>query len=121
MIGNKMLLVTKHKKKSKRCVKENVTENDYEFFKDLFLNSKCYSCNNSFTFNNKPILDRINNKLKHSKNNVLPTCKYCNSVKGNRDEKTMKLLIQLRKLSIYKNLPMTLCKDDEELYYLIRK
>ncbi|KAA6376867.1 MAG: hypothetical protein EZS28_027607 [Streblomastix strix] len=32
-----------------------------------------------FTWKNRPTLDRINNELGHSKDNVLPYCLYCNN------------------------------------------
>jgi ribosomal protein L14E/L6E/L27E len=34
---------------AKRKITENVTIDDYEYFKELFKNSKCYLCNEGFT------------------------------------------------------------------------
>jgi hypothetical protein len=36
-------------KKAKRKITKNITMNDYEYFKELFKNSKCYLCNEGFT------------------------------------------------------------------------
>ena len=36
-------------KKAKRKITENITIDDYEYFKELFKNSKCYLCNEGFT------------------------------------------------------------------------
>jgi hypothetical protein len=77
-------------------------------------------CNEGFTDKNKPTLDRIDNNLGHSKSNVKPCCLYCIGIKSDKDEKTQKFYIQLRKFAVKNYLPMTLCKGQEELYKFIR-
>ncbi|KAA6370602.1 MAG: hypothetical protein EZS28_033871, partial [Streblomastix strix] len=105
--------------KKGRDSSNNDSIDDYYYFKDIFKNQRCHICNARFTWKNRPTLDRINNKLGHSKSNVIPCCLYCNTYKANRDENSMKLLIQLRKYAIFKQLPMTLISD--EGYQLLRK
>ncbi|KAA6379203.1 MAG: hypothetical protein EZS28_025270 [Streblomastix strix] len=105
--------------KKNRDISNNVTIDDYEYFKEIFEKQSCYICHSKFTWKNRPTLDRIDNELSHSKDNVFPCCLYCNKYKGNRDEKQMKLMIQLRKYSILKQLPMTLVNQD--VYTIIRK
>ncbi|KAA6376449.1 MAG: hypothetical protein EZS28_028024 [Streblomastix strix] len=56
----------------KRDTTDNVKELDFEYFKQLFKDSKCAICGDEFTMNNKPTLDRINNLKGHSKDNVQP-------------------------------------------------
>jgi hypothetical protein len=107
-------------KKAKREYKNNVKLKDFEYFKKLLENSVCHLCNERFTNENKPTLDRENNELNHTKENVKPCCLYCNCVKSNRDEKTTKLFIQLRKFAIKNNLPFSLCVGQEGFYRLIR-
>jgi hypothetical protein len=94
---------------------------DYQYFKELLENSKYSICNKSFTETNKPTLDRKNNKLNHTRDNVVPCCCYCNCVKSNKDERYTKLFIQLRKFAMKKHLPFTLAKGDEEEYEVTRK
>ena len=48
--------------KAGRPTNDNVKEEDYEFFKELFKKEKCYLCGEPFRKDNKPTLDRINNK-----------------------------------------------------------
>jgi hypothetical protein len=84
------------------------------------LEDKCYLCNEPFSWDNKPTLDRIDNSKGHSKENVKPCCLYCNKYKSNRDEKITKLFIQLRKFAIKNNLPMTLSSKHEAAYNVIR-
>ncbi|KAA6353485.1 MAG: hypothetical protein EZS28_050988, partial [Streblomastix strix] len=61
--------------KKNRDSSKNVTIADYEYFKELFEKQRCYICNCKFTWKNRPTLDRINNELGHSKDNVLPCSK----------------------------------------------
>jgi hypothetical protein len=93
---------------------------DYEYFKELLKNSKFFICNEGFTEINKPTLHRKNNKMGHSKENVVPYYKYCNCIKADRDESYTKLHIQLRKYAIQNHLPFTLAKGDKE-YEITRK
>jgi hypothetical protein len=87
---------------------------DYEYFKELLENSKYSICN-------EPTLNHKNNKLSHTKENVVPCCGYCNCIKADRDECYTKLHIQLRKYTIQNHLPFTLAKGDEEEYEITRK
>ncbi|KAA6358418.1 MAG: hypothetical protein EZS28_046055, partial [Streblomastix strix] len=105
--------------KNGRDLSNNVTIDDYYYFKDIFKNQRCHICNARFTWKNRPTLDRIDNNKGHSKSNVLPCCLYCNTCKANRDENQMKLMIQLRKYALFKQLPMTLINDD--IYKLVRR
>jgi hypothetical protein len=94
---------------------------DYEYFKKFLKNLKCSICNESFTEINKPTLNRKNNKIGHTKENLVPCCGYCNCVKADRDESYTKLHIQLRKYAIQNHLPFTFAKNDEEEYEVTRK
>ncbi|KAA6400047.1 MAG: hypothetical protein EZS28_004435 [Streblomastix strix] len=105
--------------KKKRNSSNNITIDDYDYFKELFKNQRCHMYNARFTWKNRPTLDRIDNCKGHSKDNVLPCCLYCNICKANRDENQMKLMIHLRKYALLKQLPMTLTSD--EGYQLLRK
>ncbi|KAA6369906.1 MAG: hypothetical protein EZS28_034567, partial [Streblomastix strix] len=105
--------------KKNRDSSNNVTIDDYDYFKEIFKNQRCHMYNARFTWKNRPTLDRIDNSKGHSKDNVIPCCLYCNVCKANRDEKQMKLMIQLRKYALFKQLPMTLTRD--EGYQLLRK
>ena len=102
-----------------RDTTNNVTENDFEYYKNLFANEKCYICNAKFTELNRPTLDRIDNKIGHTKANCKPCCAYCNVVKSNKDENLTRLRIQLRNYALIKNLPMTITQD--EVYYKLRE
>ncbi|KAA6386198.1 MAG: hypothetical protein EZS28_018277 [Streblomastix strix] len=105
--------------KKNRDSSNNVTIDDYDYFKELFKNQRCRMCNARFTWKNRPTLDRIDNSKGHSKDNVIPCCLYCNVYKANRDENQMKLMIQLRKYALFKQLTMTLTSN--EGYQLLRK
>ncbi|KAA6368875.1 MAG: hypothetical protein EZS28_035598, partial [Streblomastix strix] len=105
--------------KKNRDSSNNVTVDDYYYFKDIFKNQRCHICNARFTWKNRPTPDRIDNNKGHSKSNVLPCCLDCNTCKANRDENQMKLMIQLRKYALFKQLPMTLINDD--IYKLVRR
>jgi hypothetical protein len=110
----------KQDKAAKRNHENNVCEDDYEYYRNLFLTSKCHMCQARFSWNNKPTLDRLDNNIGHTKENVLPCCNYCNTCKSNRDEETARLFIQLRKYALLNNLPMTLGEGDEDLYHMTR-
>jgi hypothetical protein len=94
---------------------------DYDYFKELLKNSKCYLCNEGFTKKNKPTLDRKNNRIGYTKANVYPCCCYCNRVKSNRCKNDTKLFIQLKKYATKMNLPFTFAEGDEEEYEITRK
>ncbi|KAA6385124.1 MAG: hypothetical protein EZS28_019350 [Streblomastix strix] len=106
-------------KQKHRKTNNNVTINDYEYYKDLFEHSNCVICGDKFTMNNKPILDRIDNKLPHTKSNCQPCCLYCNRYKSDKDEKVTRLFIQLRRYCKINHLPQTIVND--EVYQLIRR
>jgi hypothetical protein len=105
---------------AKRNVTNNITMEDYEYFRDLIENSTGYICKEGFRESNKPTLDRENNKIDHTKGNVIP-CNYCNCVKGDRDRKYTQLHVQLRKFAIKNHLPPTFAKGDEEEYEVTRR
>ncbi|KAA6371265.1 MAG: hypothetical protein EZS28_033207, partial [Streblomastix strix] len=106
-------------KQKYRKTNNNVTINGYEYYKDLFETSQCVICGDKFTMDNKPTLDRIDNKLPHTKPNCQPCCLYCNRYKSDRDEKVTKLFIQLRRYCSINHLPQTIVND--EVYQLIRR
>ncbi|KAA6395245.1 MAG: hypothetical protein EZS28_009226 [Streblomastix strix] len=56
-------------KQKHRKTNNNVTINDYEYYKNLFDTSNCVIYGNKFTMDNKPTLDRIDNRLPHTKSN----------------------------------------------------
>ena len=101
-----------------RDVTNNVSMADFDYFKDQIMNGVCYLCNEGFTSENRPTLDRINNDLPHTKDNVRVCCRYCNTVKSDRDEDEARLAINLRKYCLLNNFPMTI--DNEEVYHLLR-
>ena len=100
----------------------NVSMEDYEYYKNEFENSTCAICNTRFhqAGRFRPTLDRINNKEPHTKDNCQPCCWRCNTYKANNDEKITKLNIQLENFSNYYNLPTNIAKQHEETYHLLR-
>ncbi|KAA6394798.1 MAG: hypothetical protein EZS28_009679 [Streblomastix strix] len=58
--------------KKNRDISNNVTFEDYEYFKEIFENQRCYICHSKFFWKNRPTLHRIDNELSHSKDNVFP-------------------------------------------------
>jgi hypothetical protein len=75
----------KQQDNAKKNVTNNISMEDYEYFRDLIEKSTCYFCQEGFTESNKPTLDSENNKIGYTKSNVIPCCNYCNCVKGDRD------------------------------------
>ena len=102
-----------------RDVSHNVSIEDYEYFRNLFMTEKCYLCNEGFTYDNTPTLDRIDNSKGHSKDNVKVCCKYCNTLKSDRSEEEARLYVNLKKYCKLHNLPMTITNDD--VYHLLRR
>jgi hypothetical protein len=105
---------------AKRKIEDNITEHDFLHFKHLF-DSGCHICGEEFNYQNRPTLDRIDSDKSHTKDNCLPCCAYCNTIKSNSmDSQTISFFIKLRKYAILNNLPMTMSKGQEDLYHLIR-
>ncbi|KAA6355075.1 MAG: hypothetical protein EZS28_049398, partial [Streblomastix strix] len=99
-------------KQKHRKTNNNVTINDYNYYKDLFERQGCAICGDKFTMDNKPTLDRIDNKLPHTKSNCQPCCLYCNRYKSDKDEKITRLFIQLRRYCIINHLPQTIVNNE---------
>ncbi|KAA6387668.1 MAG: hypothetical protein EZS28_016806 [Streblomastix strix] len=104
--------------KAERDTTNNVTANDIDYFNRMIPN-KCCFCKAKFTNVNKPTLERIDNDIAHTKDNCKLACQLCNSTRSNKDADMAKLMIQMYKYTIVKNLPMTI--DDEEVYWFLRK
>ncbi|KAA6383295.1 MAG: hypothetical protein EZS28_021177, partial [Streblomastix strix] len=101
-----------------RDVQYNVNQADFEYFRDIIKGGQCWFCEVRFTNKNPPTLDRIDNSLGHSKNNVQLACQWCNVKRGNRDPFVTKGLIQLKRYYLAKCLPMPL--TDEDTYHKLR-
>ncbi|KAI5512099.1 DNA/RNA polymerases family [Trichomonas vaginalis G3] len=108
----------KQDEKAERDTKNNVSMDDFQYYHDLILSSKCKMCGKAFTYANKPTLDRIDNEKPHTKENCQLMCCYCNVVKSNKDEDVQRLRINLRNYALKNNLPMTL--DSVEAYHILR-
>ncbi|KAA6359863.1 MAG: hypothetical protein EZS28_044610, partial [Streblomastix strix] len=106
-------------KQKHRKTNNNVTIKDYKYYKNLFDTSNCAICGEKFIMDNKPTLERIDNKLLHIKSNYQPCCLYCNRYKSDQDEKVTRLFIQLRRYCNINHLPQTIVND--EVYQLIRR
>ncbi|KAA6377517.1 MAG: hypothetical protein EZS28_026956 [Streblomastix strix] len=104
--------------KAGRDIKNNVKEDDFEYFRDIVYKGQCWFCEVKFTNKNPPTLDRIDNSQGHSKNNVQLACSWCNVKRGNRDPFITKGLIQLKRYYLAKGLPMPL--TDEDTYHKLR-
>ena len=79
-----------------RDTTNNVSNKDFKYFKDLIQKSRCYLCNEGFTKENPPTLDRINNDIGHTKENVKLCCASCNTIKSNRTEEESRIYINIR-------------------------
>jgi hypothetical protein len=62
-------------------------------------------------------LDRIDNNKGHSKDNVKACCCRCNVYRNQHDADVAKFKIQIHKYAQLKGLPMTLSRDDEQVYW----
>ncbi|KAA6379842.1 MAG: hypothetical protein EZS28_024631 [Streblomastix strix] len=96
----------------------NINVSDYEYYKELIKTSSCWFCKAKFTILNQPTLDRIDNSLGHSKDNVRFACQYCNVARSNRDAKITRLNIQLKRYYLTKGLPCPITSEDT--YHEIR-
>ena len=117
--ANKCRAYLEQDRNKKRDTTNNVSVKDFDYFAEKFSTETCYLCHEGFTFENTPTLDRINNDLGHSKDNVKICCRYCNTVKSDRSEQEARLYVALRKYCLLHNLPMTI--NNEEVYRLLRK
>ncbi|KAA6390084.1 MAG: hypothetical protein EZS28_014390 [Streblomastix strix] len=104
--------------KAGRDRKNNINESDYEYYKELIKTSSCWLCKAKFTILNQLTLDRIDNSLGHSKDNVRFACQYCNVARSNRDAKITRLKIQLKRYYLAKGLPMPITSEDT--YHVLR-
>jgi hypothetical protein len=106
--------------KKHRSTANNITEKDYEAIKNMIEKGNCYRCGNGFTLSNKPTLDRQNNDLGHTLQNIKPCCCYCNRFKSDKDDSYRQYTVKLMQYARFHNLPFTLCKGQERLYELLR-
>jgi hypothetical protein len=97
-----------NKKKHKNTV-NNITEKDYETIRNMIEKGNCYQCGNGFTLSNKPTLDRQNNDLGHTLQNMKPCCCYCNRFKSDKD-RYRQYMVKLMQYARLHNIPFTLCK-----------
>ncbi|KAA6399733.1 MAG: hypothetical protein EZS28_004739 [Streblomastix strix] len=105
--------------KAGRETENNVTVDDYEYYKNLFSTSICSICSAKFIYDNQPSLDRQNNELPHTKDNCLLACVSCDIAHANRDPTITSLYFKIRQQSIKNNLSMTI--SDERIYNLLRE
>ncbi|KAA6393583.1 MAG: hypothetical protein EZS28_010889 [Streblomastix strix] len=101
-----------------RGIKDIVKESDFEYFREMIQGGQCWFCEVRFTIKNPSTLDRIDNSLGNSKNNVQLACSRCNDKRRIRDPNITKGLIQLKRYFFAKGLPMPL--TDEETYHKLR-
>ena len=87
---------------------------DYEYFKNLIENGCCWSCKTKFTYEVKPTLDRIDNKLAHTKENVRLACLYCNRFCADLDSNMRSFFIQLKRYALVNNLTFTVADEDDK-------
>jgi hypothetical protein len=109
-------------KKKNRNITNNVKYEDYQYFRNKIENQeKCLICRGTFFYpHRKPSLDRIDNNLPHTKENVQITCAHCNVIKSDKDETIQKLKIQLNNYTIKYGLPMSIPRNFHEAYEIIR-
>lgn len=77
-----------------------VWEIPYEIFCEL-ISTPCTYCDELIP-STKTGLDRINNNLGYTLDNVVPCCKYCNSIKS--DKFTVEEFKEFSKLEMFKNI-----------------
>jgi hypothetical protein len=108
----------------KRDVTNNIGPGNYAYcwwLYDVKQQRRCALCHEMFTSDNQPTIDRIDSNQSHTQENIQFTCYQCNAYKSNKDDKIMKLHIQLEKYARKHNLPMTLTSRDEYAYQIIRR
>lgn len=118
---------------AKRNAADNVNADDFDKLNAMFTGmeknveeakkprynqGECHICHKRFSNVLTPTLDRIDNSVGHSYDNVLPCCVLCNSSRGNQSIEDARFKIQLHKYALLNNLPMTI--DDERVYHLLR-
>jgi hypothetical protein len=57
-------------KKKHRNTSNNITKKDYEEVKNMIEKDNCHQCHEGFTLSNKPTLNRQNNEIGHTLQNV---------------------------------------------------
>ncbi|KAA6378576.1 MAG: hypothetical protein EZS28_025897, partial [Streblomastix strix] len=87
---------------ARRDIQDNVNQADFEYFRDIIKGGQCWFCEVRFTNKNLPTLDRIDNGLGYSKNNVQLACQWCNVKSENRHPFVTKGLIQLKRYYLAK-------------------
>jgi hypothetical protein len=108
--------------KAGRPIENNLTENDYSYIKQqIIYNSKCCHCSKPFSHENKPTFDRLDSSKSHTKDNIQFSCNYCNCCKSDNDDKTFKVMVQIRKYADLKHLPKTIPEKYRTAYAIIRK
>ena len=108
-------MVTRYKDQDEyanRPTKNNVTKDDFEYFKKLIDNGCCWCCKDKFTWLNKPTLDRIDNSKGHSKNNLRLACKYCNCYCSDCDAEMQRFYIQLKRYADLNHLTYSIEDPD---------
>ena len=106
---------------AKRDPTNNVKDEDYEYFAKM-INSKdacCWSCLDKFTYKNRPTLDRIDNNIGHTKENVRLACRYCNIYCRDLDSDMRRFYIQLRRYAYKNGLPFNI--DNEQDIKFVQK
>jgi hypothetical protein len=114
---NKVENYRQQDEKAPRDTSKNVSKNDYIWACRMF-EQGCHMCKCKFdSKDNIPTLDRIDNKIAHTKTSLKPCCQRCNRYKSDKDEGVAKLKIQLHKYAQVKQLLMTLSRNDEQVYW----
>jgi hypothetical protein len=111
-------------KAKNRDYSENVGVKDFDAIKKMF-EQGCEQCKEKYTNFKIPTLDRKDNKLSHTLDNVRSCCKECNARRSDADlDETEKkipdvvLEIKLKKYAILNNNPFTI--EDGRVIKMIR-
>ncbi|WP_458455092.1 hypothetical protein [Methanobrevibacter sp.] len=113
-------MVTRYKDQdeyAKRSTKNNVTKDDFEYFKKLIDDGCCWCCKDKFTWLNKPTLDRIDNSKGHTKSNLRLACKYCNCYCSDCDAEMQRFYIQLKRYADVNHLTYSI--DDPDVIRIL--